>query len=87
MRDTKEPTLRTSFASLTRAMDSYREARRRLLAILLASVVTGAGCSAPEPLDTTTTAAADQRREQIRDRLRSSLGDRYDAPLPAGTCE
>ncbi len=54
---------------------------------MLASAVAGAGCSAPERLDTTTAAAAEERRERFRDRLRGSLGDRYDAPLPAGTVE
>ncbi len=68
-------------------MDSYREARRRVLVVLLASAVAGAGCSAPERLDTTTAAATEKRRERLRDRLRDSLGDRYDAPFPAGTAE
>ena len=68
-------------------MDSYREARRRVLVVLLASAIAGAGCSAPERLDTTTAAADKERRERLRDRLRGSLGDRYDAPLPAGTLE
>ena len=52
-----------------------------------ASAVAGAGCSAPERLDTTPAAAAEPRRERFRDRLRGSLGERYDAPLPARTVE
>ena len=68
-------------------MDSYREARRWALVILLASAVAGTGCSTPERLDTTQRAAADQRRERLRDWLRGSLGDRYDAPLPAVNLE
>ena len=74
-------------ASLTGAMLSYREARRRALLILLAAVLAGAGCSAPERLETAEAAAARARRERLRDRLRGSLGDRYDAPLPAVTLE
>ena len=66
-------------ASLAGGMDSYRKAPGRLLVVLLASALAGAGCSAPERVD--------PRREQLRDRLRASLGDRYDAPLPAGTIE
>ena len=54
---------------------------------MLASAVAGTGCSTPERLDTTQRAAADQRRERLRDWLRGSLGDRYDAPLPAVNLE
>lgn len=53
------------------------EARRRLRLFLLAAALSATGCSAPEPIDT--------HREQLRDRLRGSLGERYDAPLPAVT--
>ena len=58
-----------------------------VLVVLLASALAGTGCSAPERLDRTTATTADPRRELLRDRLRSNLGDRYDAPLPAGTVE
>ena len=68
-------------------MNAYRKTRRRVLVVLLASALAGAGCSAPEHDDTATAAAADHRREQLRDRLRSNLGDLYDAPLPTGTVE
>ncbi len=61
--------------------------RRGVLAVWLASAVAGAACSAPERLDTNNAASADRRREQLRDQLRSSLGDRYDAPLPAATID
>ena len=53
--------------------------RRVLIVILLASAIAGAGCSAPAP--------EPERRERVRDQLRASLGDRYDAPLPAGTAD
>ena len=68
-------------------MDPCRDARPRVLFALLASAIAAAGCSAPEHVDTTTVAATVQRREQFRDRLRDSLGNRYDAPLPVGSAE
>jgi cytochrome c len=68
-------------------MDSYGKARRRVLVVLLASAVAGAGCSAPERLDTTEATATRERRDRLRDRLQRSLGDRYDAPLPAVNLE
>ena len=74
------------FATVSGAMGSHLEAKRQALVLLLAAVVAG-GCSAPESLDTHTSAAAVERRERLRDRLRSRLGNRYDAPLPAGTLE
>jgi mono/diheme cytochrome c family protein len=61
--------------------------RRRVLVFLLASAIVGAGCSVPEPLDDTGTTTDNQRRERLREQLRSSLGARYDAPLPLGTDE
>jgi cytochrome c len=76
----------TRFATVSGAMDSHRTVRRRVLVLLLASAIAG-GCSAPESLDTHAAAATVERREQFRGRLRSRLGDRYDAPLPAGTIE
>ncbi len=68
-------------------MNSFREARRWVLVALLASAAAGVGCSAPERPEETRGAAAEERRERLRDRLRGNLGDRYDAPLPAGTVE
>jgi high-affinity iron transporter len=49
---------------------------------LLAIALAGTGCSpAPAP-----EAAPDhERRQRLREQLRSRLGDRYDAPIPQGS--
>ncbi len=68
-------------------MDTLRSARRRLLAVGLAWTVAGAACSAPERVDAKRAAPADRRREELRDQLRGTLGERYDVPLAAATIE
>lgn len=54
---------------------------RRVLLAWIAGTIVGAGCAAPESSDTRHALAVEQRREQLRERLVASLGDRYDEPL------
>jgi len=68
-------------------MVAYRQAQRHAVVWLLTAVVAGAGCTAPEPAVGEMTVTTDPRREQLRDRLRDGLGERYDAPLPAAATD
>ena len=60
---------------------------RGLPASLLFVSLVGAGCSAPPPPTAEPGLSDEERRSSVRDQLRASLGNDYDAPLPEATSE
>lgn len=62
-------------------MKRFRNVRPGPVGVLIALAIGAVGCSA------TSVDPSQQRRERFREELRQSLGDRYDAPLPAITPE